>query len=312
MSRLWPLRRLGALGVDKIILASLLTPLACSCPPAADPQAPGGEPRAEQITVPSRGLGPQPVVVLLPMGYDAARARPYPLLVAFSGRGEALLPPSRGSWGWVRDYQLRPQVRALGRGRLVQADFHGLVSSSWLARYNRALAAAPYAGMVVACPHTYDLLGHRRLGHAAYERFYLEELPAALRKRYHLRRDVAGLGLDGVSLGGLWSVYLGLAHPRKVGQVGALQPAVTPFLARLGELAARGAEQQLRRPLSLVSSSGDGLRPVVSRLSALLREEGVDHSFTLLTGPHDYIFNRGPGGIHMLLWHDRKFRGLEL
>jgi hypothetical protein len=29
----------------------------------------------------------------------------------------------------------------------------------------------------------------------------------------------------------------------------------------------------------------------------------------MLTGPHDYVFNRGPGGIEMLLFHDRALRG---
>ena len=26
-------------------------------------------------------------------------------------------------------------------------------------------------------------------------------------------------------------------------------------------------------------------------------------------GPHDYVFNQGPGGVEMLLFHDRALRG---
>lgn len=305
-----------------LALALISVQASCRCPnsrqvvadtPSASPRpGPGGEPKVERITVTSKSLGAQPVVVMLPRGYDATRRRPYPMLLAFSGRGEAVLAPERGAWGWVRDYHLPRQARALARGRLVAADLQGLVSTSWLQRYNRSLGAAPYAGMVVVCPHTYDLLGQRRLGHAAYERFYLRELPAAIRGRYNVRRDPGGLGLDGVSLGGLWALYLGLGHPGEVGQVGALQPAVTPFLSELRGLAARNRARLAKLPISLVTSTGDGLRPAVSRMSAMLRQVKVEHRLTLLRGPHDYIFNQGPGGVHMLLWHDRRFQGLTL
>lgn len=280
----------------------------CLCPasPAVDAQSP----RAERIRVPSGSLGEQPVVVMLPEGYDARRPRPYPVLLAFSGRGEAVLAPERGAWGWVRDYRLQRQARALARGALVSDDLLGLVSADQLERYNASLRRSPYAGMVVVCPHTYDLLGQRELGHAAYERFYLRELPAAIRARYNVRKDPGGLGLDGVSLGGLWALYLGLGHPGEVGQIGALQPAVTPFLAELRALAIKNREPLKGVPLSLVTSTGDGLRSVVTRLSAMLRQAKIDHQLTTLRGPHHYVFNQGPGGIHMLLWHDRRFQGL--
>jgi enterochelin esterase-like enzyme len=290
-------------------LALVLLLAACTCPTQqADPQSR----RVRQITVASKSLGQQPVVVVLPRGYDPSRPEPYPLLVAFSGRGEALRDPERGAWGWVRDYHLVRQLEALERGRLAVSDLLGLVSASRLARYNRSLAEKPFAGMVVACPHTYDLLGAETLRHPAYERFYLEELPAALRARFHLRRDAAGLGIDGVSLGGLWSLVLGFTRPERVGQIGALQPAVTPFVDQLVALAAKNRRALVARPIALVTSTADGLRPAVSRLSAALRHVKVHHGFTLLEGPHDYVFNQGPGGIQMLLWHDRRFQGLAL
>lgn len=281
----------------------------CQCPART---APGDSPRAEVITVQSRSLGAQLVVVMLPRAYDPKRSRPYPLLLAFSGRGEAVLSPERGAWGWVRDYHLPRQAAAVARGKLVANDLLGLVSTAWLARYNASLQAAPYAGMVVVCPHTFDLLGQRSLGHPAYERFYMDELLAAVRGRYNVRKDPGGLGLDGVSLGGLWALYLGLGHPEKVGQIGALQPAVTPFLSQLRDLALGNRQKLERVPISLVTSTGDGLRPTVSRMSALLAQARVKHALTILRGPHHYVFNRGPGGVHMLLWHDRRFQGLTL
>ena len=39
-----------------------------------------------------------------------------------------------------------------------------------------------------------------------------------------------------------------------------------------------------------------------------VREGGADHvahDFADIPGPHDYPFNRGPGAIELLLWHDR-------
>jgi enterochelin esterase-like enzyme len=126
-----------------------------------------------------------------------------------------------------------------------------------------------------------------------------------------VRRDPEGLGLDGVSLGGLWSLVLGLTYPERVGQIGALQPAVTPWIDELATLAVKSRDKLRRRRLSLVTSSGDGLRPAVTRLSARLAQAGVRHTLTVLTGPHDYVFNRGPGALHMLLWHDRGFRGFR-
>jgi enterochelin esterase-like enzyme len=285
---------------------------ACSCPERERERGVKVDKRRVRlIHVPSAALGAQPVVVLLPRGYDPRRRVRYPLLIAFSGRGEAVLPPERGAWGWVRDYRLLKQMQALERGRLRAADLGGMVTAAQLERYNRSLASKPFASMVVACPHTFDLLGTERPWHDGYARFYLEELPADLRRRLHVRTDARGLGVDGVSLGGLWSLVLGFSRPERVGQIGALQPAVTPFLERLVELARARRKALASRPLSLVTSTGDGLRPAVTKLSARLRGIGVRHKLTVLQGPHDYAFNRGPGGIYMLLWHDRIFQGVQ-
>jgi len=31
----------------------------------------------------------------------------------------------------------------------------------------------------------------------------------------------------------------------------------------------------------------------------------------VVTGPHDYAFNRGPGALEMLAYHDRVLRGAD-
>jgi hypothetical protein len=40
-----------------------------------------------------------------------------------------------------------------------------------------------------------------------------------------------------------------------------------------------------------------------------MTQANIAHEFKLLTGPHDYVFNRGPGAVEMLLFHDRALRG---
>jgi iron(III)-salmochelin esterase len=57
--------------------------------------------------------------------------------------------------------------------------------------------------------------------------------------------------------------------------------------------------------LRLLTSDGDYFREAVRRTSSAFRDAGVAHDFELVVGPHDYPFNRGPGSIELLLWHDR-------
>jgi hypothetical protein len=63
--------------------------------------------------------------------------------------------------------------------------------------------------------------------------------------------------------------------------------------------------------LRLLTSVGDFYRGVTKQLHDALSRQGVPHDDALVAGPHDYVFNRGPGAIEMLLWHDRVLRGEE-
>ena len=44
--------------------------------------------------------------------------------------------------------------------------------------------------------------------------------------------------------------------------------------------------------------------------SAEMRAREIPHELLVIPGTHGYEFNRGPGGIEMLLWHERVQRGL--
>ena len=61
--------------------------------------------------------------------------------------------------------------------------------------------------------------------------------------------------------------------------------------------------------LRLLTTDKDYYRAALEELHAALAETGAAHDHLDLPGPHGYPFNRGPGGIEMLLWHDRVLRG---
>ena len=119
-------------------------------------------------------------------------------------------------------------------------------------------------------------------------------------------------GIDGVSLGGRVALVVGFEHADQFGAVGSLQAAIqegeaAPLAsrARRAREASKGPPQRVR----LVTSDRDYFRNAIGQLHLALKSEGVMHEHLVIPGPHDYPFNRGPGGVEMLLWHDRVLRG---
>lgn len=228
-----------------------------------------------------------------------------PILVALHGRGEALRGPDRGYLGWNVDYRLPDAFGALRRGRLTARDYQGLARAEHLRAVNAGLRAQPFAGVLVITPFTPDLIsepaGSPRIAQLAS--WIVGPLLADVRQRFPASaRTREGTGIDGVSLGAMLSLEIGLAHPEAFGAVGAIQPAIR---GREANLAARAAAARPRPAIALLSSDGDPLLGPTRDLSARLTAAGVAHTLTVVPGPHDYVFNRGPGGIEMLLFHDR-------
>jgi enterochelin esterase-like enzyme len=127
---------------------------------------------------------------------------------------------------------------------------------------------------------------------------------AAVRAAFPAARSREATGIDGVSLGGRLALDVGLAHPEAFGAVGALQPAFdeAAMQALVDMAATRPAT--LPQQLRIVTSDGDTGRAAAQALSASLREKRVEHALHVATGAHGYAFNRGPGAIEMLLFHD--------
>ncbi len=249
--------------------------------------------------------GPDRVAVVVP---TAASSACYPLLIALHGRGEAVKSPTEGALGWPRDYALLRAIDRVSAPPLVADDYEGLADPARLARTNADLAARPYGGLVVACPHIPDLSPNGD-EIPAVARFLVEGIVPRCRSETASCATATATGIDGVSMGGALALRVGLSHPETFGAVGALQAAIAlEHVEELTELAVAARAKRPSLKLRLLTSSGDYFRDAILALSHSWTAAGVAHDFADVPGPHDYIFNRGPGSIELLTWHDRALR----
>lgn len=226
-----------------------------------------------------------------------------PILIALHGLGETS-DPKTGAFGWIESYRLEAAYRRLLSPPLSREDFGGLVTDERLAAINADLAARPFAGLIVATPYIPRDVTERKTADL-FARWFEERLLPRIGRE--LPGDPRRAGIDGVSLGGLAALELGIARPDLFIAIGALQPAISdPTVA--DRIAKRIAEGLGERPLRLVTSTEDVYRPAILALDAKLSSLGVAHETEVTVGPHDYAWNRGPGAIEMLLFHDRALR----
>jgi hypothetical protein len=275
-----------------------------------EPAAHGAKRRELTWTFDEGAFGPTDVVLSIPTSADAG-AR-FPVLIALHGRGESLKGSRRGARGWIDDYDLDRALSRLSAPPLRSRDFQGYVSRDRLRRINRALGDQPYSGLIVVCPFLPDVLR----GESAFKQaeplaaFIVDVLLPRVYEKTPAIGTPAATGIDGVSLGGRASLLVGFARPRAFGAVGALQAAIDGSeVERFAELGARALADNPSLSLRLLTSDRDHFLRVNQRLSALLNERGVQHRFSRVQGTHSYRFNRGPGAIEMLLFHDRALRG---
>lgn len=267
---------------------------------------------AEELTwvFPDTPVGRMSVVVLVPERLPSER---FPVLIAMHGRGETLKGAERGARGWVDDYKLARAVTRLARPPLVERDFEGFVEQSRLASLNTGLGREPYGGLVVACPYTPDVLGREEPFSQAplLAKFLVDTLLRKIRTDTPALATPEATGIDGVSLGGRAAIAVGLYRPEEFGAVAGLQAAFDPEnTSDFATRAERALAKNPRLKLRLLTSTEDYYLEVTRRFHAALDRKGVRHDFLVVPGPHDYAFNRGPGSIEMLVYHDRVLRGL--
>jgi enterochelin esterase-like enzyme len=131
-----------------------------------------------------------------------------------------------------------------------------------------------------------------------------------------VKRETPALGsaestaIDGVSLGGRAALLVGLERPQSFRVVAGLQAAFDS--ADAPELARRAKDARAANPalvIRLLTSEGDYFLNANRAISRALTSAAVPHVLTVIPGPHDYEFNRGPGAYEMLFFHDRALRG---
>lgn len=234
---------------------------------------------------------------------------PFPVLIALHGRGEAVRGAEAGAYGWVKDYLVSNAIEALHRGRLNEADFQHLVTPTHLAEFNHSLAQEPYRGVALVCPHAPDFQGKSR--DQATERYgdwlVTQLLPQVMAK---LGEKLSGqVGIDGVSMGGRMALQIGLAHPKVFSAVGSLQAAIRAEDAvNLVQQAASYLREYPPGKIRILTSDGDFFRDAILKLDQEWTRAGLSHECMEAKGPHNYLFNQGPGSIEMLRWHDLVLR----
>jgi enterochelin esterase-like enzyme len=266
----------------------------------------------KELVFDSTPVGPEKAVAIIPQWGEPGQR--FPLLIALHGRGESVRGVDVGAHGWMRDYELGRAITRLRSPPLTREDFKGFVDENRLARINASLVERPFRGLIVVCPWVPDLFTDRdrtNLDAAIpYTRFVVEQLLPRAEAETPALRDRESTGIDGVSLGGRVALVVGFASPSRFGALGTLQAAIQESepatLARRARDAIIDA-QKLR--LRLVTSDQDYFRGAIGQLHVALQGAGIEHEHLVIPGPHDYAFNRGPGGVEMLLWHDRVLRG---
>jgi hypothetical protein len=232
---------------------------------------------------------------------------PHPILIALHGRGEAVRGAEAGARGWLGDYRAGNAIQALRRGRLTREDFQDLVAPERLDALNAQLQQRPYRGLLLVCPHAPDFQGPSR--NEATDR-YGSWLIRTLLPRLRASFSTGAVGIDGVSMGGRMALRIGLAWPNTFAAVGSLQAALRDDdLPSLTEQATAYLRARPAGQLRLLSSDGDHFRATIARAHQALSQAALPHEHREVVGPHNYLFNQGPGSIEMLAWHDRILHG---
>lgn len=243
--------------------------------------------------------GEKRCVVLVPR--KRAKDEKLPLLVALHGMGETVSPRA-GAYGWLESYRIDRTLDRLAHPPLEGGDFGGMITRERLDGINAWLGQHPFRGMVIACPYVPRGMGDD-VPFETYGKWLGDRLLPRLRAETPIFGSAKSTSIDGVSMGGLTALKIGLDRPDLFGVIGALQPAIH-------ESDPEGLADELQkklagRPLRLVTSRDDFFRPAIKMLHAALDDRKVTHELFVAEGNHSYEWNKGPGGYEMLLFHDR-------
>lgn len=248
------------------------------------------------------------VPVLVPTHMPAgARA---PLVIALHGLGETG-DPALAARAWPELYGLCDAYRRLRAPPIAARGRRGDLPPERIEAINRALAARPLEGVVVACPFTPNpsKARDRRAHLDAYARWLLDVVAERAREQLPVAAGPATTYVAGCSMGGAVALEVALRSAGRIGALAIVQSAHgahrNPELAtRLATAGPAGA------PLAtlVLTSRGDPFRERNEALARELAARGVPHEARTLPGPHDQPWLREAGTPEMLLWLDRRPR----
>jgi S-formylglutathione hydrolase FrmB len=283
--RAWPRAHL-VLRPLALLLAFFLGPL---CFASTVPQQSAA--RGECLSLRSQALGRAvPYCVLLPPGYDADKTRRYPVLYYLHGLGdnEQMFFHS-GGWELVERLWENHEI----------GDFV-------------IVTPAAYA--------TFYINSHD--GTLRYEDFFLREFLPAIENRYRIASARRSRGIAGISMGGYGALRLAFLHPELFGSVSAHSAALIETLpavavsessgpARLRILGTvfgtppdrafwdRNNPLKIARTAALAgmkiyfdcgSQDDYGFEAGAQALHTVLQSRGVDHTFHLYSGGHNWAY----------------------
>lgn len=237
---------------------------------------PPGPPGLDFIRgVSSAYLGPtRDIVVYKPPGYDTSPARRYPVLYMHDGQN--LMDPATSAFGvaWEVD---DTATALIGEGRIEPVIIVGIYNTADRMSEYTPVPDPEYGG-----------------GDADdYGRFIVEELKPDIDATYRTKPEAAVTGLAGSSLGGLVSLYLGLAESDVFGRLGVVSPSVW-WADRyiVGRVEALQAKLPLKIWLDMGTAEGGGGAVDDARAlrDALVAEGWVEGA--------DLIYREYPGAAH--------------
>jgi hypothetical protein len=223
-----------------------------------------------------------------------------PLAVLLHGLGETG-DARLGAYAWVEKYGLGEAWQRMKRAPIEKTTKRGEWTDERLAEVNADLAARPFRGMALACPHMPMPEGPPF--HDAYSKWIEESLVPRCRSEARLIESPESTYLAGVSLGGYVSLEVMTRIPHVFGAWAGVQCAfaagVSPTYAE--KLAKDGKS----RALLVLTSREDKFRNVSESLDAALTAKKLAHTFRVIPGPHDQPWLQEAGTIETLFWLDR-------
>jgi hypothetical protein len=229
-----------------------------------------------------------------------------PLAVLLHGLGETG-DARLGAYAFVEKYGLGSAWQRMKRDPIERTTKRGEWTDERLAEVNAELAARPFRGMALACPHMPMPEGPPF--HDAYSKWIEQALIPRCRKEARVIEDAEHTYLAGVSLGGYVSLEVMTRIPHVFGAWAGVQSAFAAGAAP--GYAEKLARDGKKRDYLILTSREDRFKNVSESLDAAMTAKKLPHTFRVIPGPHDQPWLQEAGTIEMLLWLDRLWTGVR-